>query len=1051
MPIILDDSNNVSVVDVQGAKVNKFATYTPKFFHKSVLTGKGGQSKGLLNETRDPKMFKNGYPKQISIDMEPSTSYHKDIKIYNIPTYIISPYLWEKIETIDRPALGKMTKIATKGTEEIYLQMPIHAIEVEETQVPTGGAGSTATTTKRNLSAAMHLFLFSIKNAQDTKHTQVIHTSRLTDKGNTFFRDVIWNIFTSLRNVEYELSKAGYDVDKDAMNDFVQQYSLYTELCKAAERWQEEIDYYIADVLCYNANQISGGQLYDRWGSLIPIWSYVSNTLSRLEKYNVPLDKYQSIYDKIKAILPADVVTEICKANLNLRLSNTLQHMNDNRANLNCCPSNVHLQPTKIPYSNEQIAAIESTSPLTLVQSGAGTGKSTVIHARINHMIANGIDPKDITVLSFTNAAANHINELMPDVHSMTIAYMLHSIYSTNYPDHELSSLSTIINSLDIYYPKTANIPATQRTFVDNFSRILSRLRDKNEYTQANNFVETHIDEVIDVLNTIQQTSLELEGIVCYQKMDTLVEPPETQTKHLIIDEVQDNSIAEFIYSIKYTDKHCCSLYIVGDCSQTLYEFRASNPKALNVLEGSGVFEIHKLQTNYRSNQEILDFANIGLNNIEANQYANIQLKANSLKPVTLQSFTDAVQFTYYRMVNKSYQTVDAMLAHSIVIDAKAYIDDKLAKGEQICILAFRKRTLNKIQETIEKVYPGSKNKIASLVPERPNDATPFSKFIADQWDNIVYTPPVNILTTIERMLMQSVKSPWAKQTKAQQIAENVAQTMFDDFKKQNGNTVADWENQVQHSTMTQTQMLDEIKKLMITFEIRRNSKKQAIMSSKNAEAKAAADVANADFIFSTIHSAKGLEFDNVIIYYESTSEGNMEEADKRAYYVALTRAKRSEFIFAYDTMAHPKIQGDYETIIKELTLLQKQQNASANGTVAAADDDDEDVAKCVQAAMHVVDTYKMNESDVQAEIDAAINSATNSTTVPLSNVFAPIESLTGVPVASTNVEIQNKNDTNVSSDANDTTDTTDTTVDTDTEATTDGKSIVSDTSDDTE
>lgn len=994
MPIVLDDTNNVSVIDVQGSKVSKFTSYTPKFFHKSVLTGKGGQSKGLLNESRDPKMFKNGYPKQIAIDMEPSTSYHKDIKIYNIPCYIISPYLWEKMTVIDRPSLGKMTKIATKGTEEIYLQMPIHAVEVEEVQVPTGGYGSSATQTKRSLSAALHLFLFSIKNPQDTKHTQVQHMSYLDNAGNTYFQDVIWNIFVSLRSVEYELTKNGYDVDKDAMNDFVQQYSLYTELCKAAERWQSEIDFYIADVLCTNINDYSNGQLYDAWGSLEPIWRYVSNVLSRLEKYNVPLDKYQSIYDKISATLPTDVVTEICKANLNLRLSNTLQHMNNNRTNLNNCPNNVHVQPKNIPYSNEQMAAIESTSPLTLVQSGAGTGKSTVIHGRIEHMIANGIDPKDITVLSFTNAAANHINELIPSVHSMTIAYMLHSIYSNNYPDHELSSLSTIINSIDIYYPSTANISAQQRNFVDNFSRILCRLRDKNEYTQANNFVETHIDEVIDVLNTIQQTSLELEGIICYQKMDTLVEPPETQTKHLIIDEVQDNSIAEFIYSIKYTDKHCCSLYIVGDCSQTLYEFRASNPKALNVLEGSGVFEIHKLQTNYRSNQEILDFANIGLNNIEANQYANIQLKANSLKPVTLQSFTDAVQFAYYRMANKSYQAMDAMLAHSIVIDAKAYIDDKLAKGEQVCILAFRKRTLQTIRETIEKAYPGSKNKIASLIPERPNDATPFSKFIADQWDNIVYTPPTNILTTIERMLISSMKPAWGKSTKAQMYAEQTAQVMIDDFKAKHGREVADWETQVQLSTMTQAQMLDEIKKLMITYEIRRNSKKQAIMSNKNAEAKAASEVQNADFIFSTIHSVKGLEFDNVLVYYESSSESTMEESDKRAYYVALTRAKKTEFIFAYDTMAHPKIQGDYETIIKELKLMQTQANNATGITISNTDAD-----KCVNTAMHVIDTSKMKETDLLADINAAMTGASQAAASIDPSVFASVESLTGIPV----------------------------------------------------
>ena len=668
MPIVLNDDNKVSVLDVKGTKkslVNK--AYSPKFFNSSVLTGKGGQSRGLLNERRDPKMYKNGYHMAVDPNLVMGNYYNKNVKIYNIPCFMISPSLWNIIEKFDRPDTATMTKIATKGNETIYLTMPIHAIQVEEETIP-GPPGSSVTTTHRDLSACMHMFLFSIKDPNVTEHAAVNVINNIKNNGNTFYQDIVYNIFTSLRHVEAILTKEGYLVDRDAMNDFVQDYSLYTELCKAAERWMTQADYFIADVLVKNMNAHTNGQLSYEWTDSR---FSVMDALNRLEKYSVPLDQYQSMYKKMKGYVSDDILSAICKANLNLRLSNTLQHMNANRNLLQNCPCNNHIQ-SKIPYSQEQRAAIESTSPLTLVQSGAGTGKSTVILGRIDHMIANGIDPNDITVLSFTNAAANHITDLKPSVHSMTIASMLHTIYSNNYPTHQLSSLSTIINSLDIYFnPNITPMTRQQEEFINGFNYVLKRLRDNNEYTKANNFVEEHIDEVIATLNTIQQTSLELESIICYQKMDTLVEPPETQTKHLIIDEVQDNSIAEFIYSIKYTDEHQCSMYIVGDCSQTLYEFRSSNPKALNVLENSGVFETHKLQTNYRSNQEILDFANVLLGNIEANQYANIQLRANSLKPVTLQSFQDAVNLTYVRMNNKSSNTSNDVLSHSIAVDTR--------------------------------------------------------------------------------------------------------------------------------------------------------------------------------------------------------------------------------------------------------------------------------------------------------------------------------------------------------------------------------------------
>lgn len=967
MPVIIDDNNSATLVDLTGtAKKNTKANslYTPKFFHKSILTGKGGQSRGLLNEKWDPKMHANGYTLAPPMDMELSTQYNKDIKLYNIPCYLISSSIWSNyIRTMKRPALTEMVKIAEKGTEEIYIIAPIHALQIQEQQV-VNAPGASATHAEKILAPLINVFIFAVRDQKDEMHTNKGGIQSMQgaifsgDKSNAFYHDIVPNLITCLLDIYNKLTTAGYTVYKQVLDDFLQNYSLYTELCKASEKWLTQADYFINDVLIRNVMTITKGNFdpADHFSVWTAPKDSVMEMLSRLEKFSIPLDQYKAMYDHMSANLPADIVSTISKANLNLRLSNTLQHMDLNRAQNAYVPCNTHIK-SKIPFSIEQTAAIESVSPFTLVQSGAGTGKSTVIRGRIDHMIANGVDPHDITVLSFTNAAADHIKDLQPNVHSMTIARMLHTIYSHNYPTHQLSSLSTILNSLDIYFsPKNVNIPATQRTFVDKFKKILERLRDNNEYTQANNFVEDHIDETLDTLDVIQQTSLELESIICYQKMDTLVEPDETKTKHLIIDEVQDNSIAEFIYSIKYTDKHQCSMYIVGDCSQTLYEFRASNPKALNVLEASGVFETFKLQTNYRSNQEILDFANVLLGNIEANQYANIQLHANSLVPVTKKSFQKAVTLHYERLQNKSALTIDGMIMNAIANNTRAWVNDKLQKGEQVAILAPKRYTLSKIEDYLRRVYaiprpmnPKDHDDIVSLVPAHPHDNAVFSKFIARYWDTIKYVPPANILTTIRRELMSkfdylmTYKSQAALQKAKDDIFGKPGQSMgiYNEFEGMYKNRVATWQNQVSMSVMTTAQMLEEVKKLMITFEIQRNSVMQSVISQKNADNKNSQDVENAKFILSTIHSAKGLEFDNVIVFYESESENSIEEATKRMYYVAFTRAKKSEFIFAYDTMASPKICGDYAKIVDDLDK-QAAAAAAANGTPLPDDDDDD-------------------------------------------------------------------------------------------------------------
>lgn len=994
MPVIIDDNNAVQHVSITGAAKKGNANnmlYTPKFFHKNILTGKGGQSRGLLNEKWDPKMNASGYQLTPNPDMKLSTHHNKDIKLYNIPCYLISRELWENaIRVMPRPDVCDMTKIAERGKEEVYITAPIHAIQVQEQQVTSDATGASVTHTEKSLAPLMNVFVYIVRdmnnpdheNTGGLQHLQLLKTTQ-PKKGSTnlFYQDICSNLVSTLLDIYTKLTDANFTVDKQALDDFLQNYSLYTELCKAAEKWLTQTDYYMNEILIKNVYTITHGTASKITPGLDTYWIGQSNSvmamLSRLEKYSVPLDQYKAMYDNMAKTLSPDIVAAICKANLNLLLSNTLQHMDSNRAQNTFVPCKTHVK-SKIPFSLEQTAAIESDSPFVLVQSGAGTGKSTVIRGRIDHMIANGVKPEDITVLSFTNAAANHIKDLQPNVHSMTIAAMLHTIYSFNYPTQQLSSLSTILNSLDIYFSSSnMKISEAQRDFVDRFKRVLIQLRDDNAYTQANNFVEDHIDETLDTLNVIRQTSLELESIICYQRIETLNEPPEVQAKHMIIDEVQDNSIAEFIYSIKYTDKHQCSMYIVGDCSQTLYEFRASNPKALNVLESSGVFETYKLQTNYRSNQEILDFANILLGNIEANQYANIQLKANSLATVTEQSFKDAVTLHYERLQNKSPNSMENMIGHMIAIDAKKWMDDKLAKGEQVAILAPRRYTLGKVEEYLRKIYSmpkspnGVSNDIVSLVPIRQRDNAVLSKFIARYWENIQYVPPANIVTTIRRELSAKFEHmmPYRNQAAMQRARDDVfgkpgiTRGLLGDFENMHGARIIQWQNQVSMSVMTTAQMLEEVKKLMIDFEIKRNAVMKSVISAKNEEEKRTQSIEHAKFILSTIHSAKGLEFDNVLVVYENESAANVDEASKRMYYVAFTRAKKAEFIFAYDTMAHPKICGDYDKIIKDLAA--QAANAAASPDADDADDDKADTAD-TQSASQTGDTAQTAETPVE-------------------------------------------------------------------------------------
>lgn len=900
MPISLD---NLDTLTQSAVKL-----YTPKFFDK-VLTGKG-KNIGLLNENRNPIYIPVNTmttDNNVYTPRRKMTNGNTDINM--IPLNPLTARAWSSMATLCKPNKGKIVTIAhyKKYNITVDLYMPVHSLILEETMSSTGGRS-------KKLTACYQLMLFFTKNTTQpsAQHEYALNEDPL---GIIYWSSLVGDIYqykftcnpmADLDTMTAQLADRGFDIDTPAVIDFFENYSLYDAVVDRSEEWNTTLDdilkQYFSNVVTRNVGKPN---------------NEVVNVLRRLENYNVPLELYKTIYGLINNYFTLDNdAALLCKQNLNLLLSDTLNNLNKNKSTLTSIPTpNTPVSPSCLnKFSQEQKKAITSTDPLVLVQAGAGTGKSTVILGRIDYMIAAGIEPKDITVLSFTNAAADHIKEKNPDIHSMTIASMIHSIYEMNFPNHELSNLDTVINSLMIYYPHDS--------LAEKFRKKLFGIKknERNSFTSMNNFIEHHYDEVIKMLDTLKQTSLELEIIICYQQIDNFKEPADVASKYLIIDEVQDNSIFEFVYTLKYVDKHKESLFIVGDCSQTLYEFRASNPKALNILEGSGVFTAYQLQVNYRSTQEILDFANIALQNIEANQYANIQLRANSLNPVTLQSFTDAVHFSYHQL--GKLKDFDDALSSIFANNVKPYIQAKLDAGEKVAFLAYTRNHVNLMKDVLTKMFP-NKN-IVSIVPDKMHNSVVFSEFIKRYWGEVQFVPTQSLSTTISRCIVQKLDNIVPDPNKSLPFVQKLIAQWLDE----EDSNIKMWTKQYLNKQLSLDDLMLNVKDCMLQFEIRHNAIKQALLSARNGENKKNQNVDTADMILSTIHSAKGLEFDNVVIIYQNSNA--LDEEKKRMYYVAFTRAMKSEYIVAYDTVKSPQIEADYNTIVDSF----KPKSARKNKTV---------------------------------------------------------------------------------------------------------------------
>lgn len=905
MPIKLNDikSNNI-----------KTPIYTAKFFDED-LTGTGG-ARGVLCADNNPCNI-NHKPvlSTTNITCKKKSYTNGDTQIKQYPLYVLNTDAWYSITSVPVPDIKTLTLVAEQGSKKVYVDMVINSIITEKR------IDATNKVTSKTFSACYQMFVYVMDDSISVPTNCHLRSSRhynqkTSDIVNEFFNacpiccnnNTTANIYNDylaaefytvdpcadLKEITDTLAANGASIQTANVVNFFANYSVYDAVIKRSEEWQTAIDTTLQLLVsnCVNKNSTT-------FSSQVNYNRIIAATLRHIESYKIPLDIYKKIYNLLKTNFNADELTAFCKHNLNLLLADTLNHLNANKAILNHIPAAAATGLASPYYSSEQRVAIESKEPLILVQAGAGTGKSTVILGRIDYMCKAGINPSDITVISFTNAAADNITEKNPHVHSMTISKMIHLIYSKNYPQHELSSIDTIINSLEIYFKHTDAVPA-------RFRHYLVELRKNNSFTDLNNFVEENFDEVIKILDTIGQTSLELESIIAYHKIDTFIEPPEVQSKFLIIDEVQDNSIFDFIYTLKYVDKHNESLFIVGDCSQTLYEFRASNPRTLNILEASGVFAAYQLQINYRSNQEILDFANIALKDIEANQYANIQLQANSLATVTEASFKDAVQLTYKRLPKIS--EFNEALGPTLSSSCFSYIRSKLAAGEQVAFLAYTRQTVSRIEDSLRTLFPN--HTCVSLVPKKIYNSTVFSEYIKKYWNTVQFMLPCN---NIINCIAQDIYNKLCYIVRDADRSLGFVQTMVMEWGRQSDALLQSYHNKYRVGAITMNEFLDEVRKNMLDYEIKHNAIKQSLLSAQNQAAKNNTNIQTANFIVSTIHSAKGREFDNVIIIHRNSN--SMSEEDKRMYYVAFTRAKKSEYILSFDTVKGCKIENDYETI----------------------------------------------------------------------------------------------------------------------------------------
>lgn len=567
-------------------------------------------------------------------------------------------------------------------------------------------------------------------------------------------------------------------------------------------------------------------------------------------------------------------------------------------------------------YSNQQKRIVTSTEPLVIGQAGAGSGKSHTLVGRINYLKEQDEDLSKALVLSFTNISAININQRFPEIRSETLANMFNQIYQNTYPAQQLSQPSTVANSLTLLNPNTKYFtnkgfkPDEVSDYIRRFSTRLSNL-DQTGFKRINiqevtkdlaNLIQHNMELTEVLLTAVEQTTLELQPIIIHHHLmnnnGSLNVPQQYQDlDYIITDESQDISTFEYILLLELAIHHSAQLLIVGDGSQTLYEFRNSDPKYMNALESSGVFTTYKLDVNYRSSPEVLMFANQFLDIIEANDIAKIQLNASSFNKPSQKSFENAI--TVHNAESASSKPLDYQEALCDVIENSdeftKWFKDIMDKDEQVAIIGWTRKEVLEVGEAIESWLHkhGYKIPVTNIMSDRSRPMTVISSILSAIHSQVLKYDPSSktFKSKVHNLAVNYIDSKYRYASDAQ---KKFFAGTFNDALSNVINT-HQWTILVQdlnNKKIKVETLIGFMNREMLRIETRKNA-----MDAHLLRAQEAPDHSKEKILMSTIHGVKGLEFDHTIVLFNEAKRGATSQESLRMMFVALSRAKQTEYI----------------------------------------------------------------------------------------------------------------------------------------------------------
>lgn len=226
-------------------------------------------------------------------------------------------------------------------------------------------------------------------------------------------------------------------------------------------------------------------------------------------------------------------------------------------------------------FNKQQLEAITCRDRFIFVNAGAGSGKTTVMIARIQALLSEGILENQILGLTFSREAAYQMKQRLNNENVFISTF--HSFCYQYFKDKEIAE----------------NLPMFHADFLLNVSLYKNMVSKKPigyqrymKYLKKNNMID-YDDMLIEFLKL----------------NDTPI------FNHILIDEFQDTNYLQMQVLSKLITKKS-HVFVVGDPDQSIYRFRGAMPSVIHRFVKYYQAKVLTLDMNYRSDKYILSIAN---------------------------------------------------------------------------------------------------------------------------------------------------------------------------------------------------------------------------------------------------------------------------------------------------------------------------------------------------------------------------------------------------------------------------------------------------------